>query len=160
MSTQETRQVLQGYLTGHGPEWLAEAVEFHDTAHLRAYHGRTEATAWLAAWYTGAFSDAHADVVSLVAAENVAAAEWVFHGVHTGSLTGERPTGRPVRLPMSAFYEVERGEIVRARLYYDTALLKAQLEPSAPPPDGEVNEPAAVGSTSSATGAAQPLGLG
>lgn len=130
MSTRETQRVLAGYLLDHHSHWLAEAVEFHDVSQPDAMRGRTEVAAWLAAFYTGAFADAHIEVVSLLAGDDEAAAEWVFHGTHTGSLAGERPTGRPVRLPMCAFYQVANGEIVRARVYYDTTSLRRQLEPS------------------------------
>jgi hypothetical protein len=46
---------------------------------------------------------------------------------HGGSLFGEAPSGRSVRVPMAAFYEVKHGEIVAGRLYYDTGCLSAQL---------------------------------
>jgi predicted ester cyclase len=127
MSAQETLQVVEGYLGGHGTQWLAEDVEFFDPGQPQPHRGRSEVARWLSGFYGGAFSDARAEPVSLVADGQRAGYEFVFTGVHTGSLFGEVPTGRAVRVPMAAFYDVEGGEIVRARLYYDAGCLRAEL---------------------------------
>lgn len=131
MSLRETRQVVEGYFADHGPQWFAETVEFAEPGQSSPHRGRADVTAWLAGFYGGAFSDAHAEPVSLVVDEQAAVAEWTFRGVHTSSLAGEPPTGHAVSLAMAAVYEVSGGEIVRARLYYDTAALLAQIAPAA-----------------------------
>lgn len=127
MSAQQTSQVVEGYLGGHGTQWLAEGVEFFDPSQTEPHRGRSEVAGWLSGFYGGAFSDARAEPVSLVVDEQRAGHEFVFSGVHTGSLFGEAPTGRAVRVPMAAFYYVEGGEIVRARLYFDAGGLRDEL---------------------------------
>jgi hypothetical protein len=127
MSAVQTRQVVEGYLRGHGGEWLAETVEFFEPASAEPHRGRNEVAQWLAGFYTGAFSEAEAHPVALVIDGERAGYEFVFCGVHSGSLFGEAPTGRSIRVPMAAFYQVKDGEIAAARLYYDTGFLRAQL---------------------------------
>lgn len=127
MSTLQTRRVVEGYLSEHGGEWLAEAVEFFEPAASEPHRGRSEVAEWLAGFYGGAFGEARAEPVALVVDGERAGYEFVFSGVHRGSLFGETPTGRVVRMPMAAFYQVRAGEIVAARLYYDTGGLHAQL---------------------------------
>ena len=127
MSVASTQKVIEGYLGGHGAEWLSERIEFFDQSQSTPHVGRADVVAWLDGFYRSAFSDAHAEPVSLTVGDDRAAAEWVFRGRHTGSLAGEDPTGREVRVPMAAVYEVAGGEIVRARLYYDTGTLAAQI---------------------------------
>lgn len=127
MSAVQTRQVVEGYLHGHAGEWLAETVEFFEPASAEPHRGRSDVTQWLAGFYGGAFREAEAHPVALVIDDECAGYEFVFSGVHSGSLFGEAPTGRAVKVPMAAFYQVRDGEIVAARLYYDTGCLRAQL---------------------------------
>jgi ketosteroid isomerase-like protein len=129
MSIEETRRVMEGYLGSHGGGWFAEDVEFHDMSRPEPLRGRAEVEAWLDGFYHRAFSQARADASRLVVGDGIAAADWVFRGVHSGSLAGERPTGSLVDVPMAALYEVAAGQIVRARLYYDTATLMRQILP-------------------------------
>jgi ketosteroid isomerase-like protein len=127
MPAVQTRQVVEGYLRGHGGEWLAETVEFFEPGSAEPHRGRSEVAQWLAGFYAGAFSEARAEPVALVVDGERAGYEFVFSGLHSGSLFGEAPSGRSVRVPMAAFYEVKDGEIVAGRLYYDTGCLRAQL---------------------------------
>ena len=131
MSMEETRRVMEGYFGGHGGSWFAEDVAFHDMSQPEPVRGRAAVQAWLDTFYHGAFANARADEARLVAGDGIAAADWVFKGRHVGSLMGEVPSNRLVEVPMAAVYEVVAGEIVRARLYYDTATLLRQLQPAA-----------------------------
>ena len=133
MSVEETGRVIEGYFSGHGDQWLAEAVEFHDTSQPEPHRGREAVGRWLHHFYGEAFPGATAAEPRLVVGDGIAAADWVFRGRHLGSLGGEPPTGRTVAVPMAAVYEVEGGAIVRARLYYDSALLARQLQPEPAP---------------------------
>ena len=132
MSAEETRRVVEGYLGGHGTEWFAERVEFFEPSEPKPVQGRQQVAEWLGRFYSGAFADAKADGRSLVVDDGRAAYEFVFCGIHTGSLFGEDPTGRRVSVPMAAIYDVAGGEIVAARLYYDAGRLRDEL--SAKPP--------------------------
>lgn len=126
-SIEETRSVMEGYFGGHGGDWFAEGIEFHDMSQAEPMRGRAVVEAWLDKFYGGAFADAHAEEARLVVGDGIAAADWVFRGRHIGSLMGEAPTGRRVEVPMAALYEVQDGVIARARLYYDTLTLRKQL---------------------------------
>ncbi len=127
MSAVQTRKVVEGFLGEHGSEWLAEAVEFYEPAAAEPHRGRSDVAQWLAGFYGAAFDGARAEPVALIVDGERAGYQFVFSGVHSGSLFGEAPTGRAVRVPMAVFYEVKDGEIVSASLYYDTAGLSAQL---------------------------------
>ena len=127
MSIEETRSVMEGYFGGHGGDWFAEGIEFHDMSQAAPMRGRTVVEAWLHKFYGEAFADAHAEEARLVVGDGIAAADWIFRGRHVGSLMGEAPTGRRVEVPMAALYEVQDGVIARARLYYDTVTLGKQL---------------------------------
>lgn len=133
MDRDEARRVVEGYLAGHGAEWLSEEVAFHDMTQPEPMRGRAQATAFLARFYGEIFSEARIADVLLTAAEARVVAEWTFQGRHTGSLLGETPTGNAVRLPMACSYEVASGEITAARLYYDTASLLRQIGAGAVP---------------------------
>jgi hypothetical protein len=133
MSALQTRRVIEGYLGQHGSEWLAEAVEFFEPAASEPHRGRSDVAQWLAGFYGGAFDEATAEPVALVVDDERAGYEFVFSGVHRGSLFGETPTGRVLRVPMAVFYQVKDGEIVAGRLYYDTASMRTQLGPPGHP---------------------------
>jgi steroid delta-isomerase-like uncharacterized protein len=127
MSAAETLRVVQGYLDGHAVEWLSEDVEFRDMTRPEPMRGRDEVAAFLGLFFGQVFSEARIEQVRLTPAEDRVCAEWTFRGRHTGTLAGETPTERDVAHPMTCVYEVEGGEIRRARLYYDAAGLVAQL---------------------------------
>lgn len=127
MSAAETLRVVQGYLDGHAVEWLSEDVEFRDMTRPEPMRGRDEVAAFLHLFFGQVFSEARIEQVRLTPAEDRVCAEWTFRGRHTGTLAGETPTERDVAHPMTCVYEVEGGEIRRARLYYDAAGLIDQL---------------------------------
>lgn len=127
MSADETRRVVTSYLADHGGEWLAEQVQFFEPGAPQPHTGRQQVSEWLGRFYGGAFSEAEADGRSIVVDDGRAACEFVFSGVHTGSLFDEMPTGRRVSLPMAAVYDVAGGEIVAARIYYDAGRLRDEL---------------------------------
>jgi ketosteroid isomerase-like protein len=124
---EETRQVISGYLAGHEGNWMAETIEFHDMTQPAPYRGCAAAEAWLHRFYVDAFADAKPSELRFVAGDGLAAAEWIFRGRHIGSLMGEPPSGREVAIPMAAAYDVEGGEITRARLYSDGAAAAHQM---------------------------------
>ncbi|HEX6128005.1 MAG TPA: ester cyclase [Candidatus Limnocylindria bacterium] len=138
MSAAETLRVVQGYLDGHAVEWLSEDVEFRDMTRPEPMRGRDEVAAFLHLFFGQVFSEARIEQVRLTPAEDRVCAEWTFRGRHTGTLAGETPTGREISQPMASLYEVEGGEIRRARLYYDAAGLLAQLGVGATPAPASV----------------------
>lgn len=128
MSTQETLQIIQAYFQSHDPmSFFSEDAEFHDMSQPEPFRGREAIGAALRMFYQEAFSDARAEPRSVLPGEDSVVAEFVFHGQNTGSLMGAPPTDKTVAVPMIAVYEVERGKIQRARLYYDSATMARQL---------------------------------
>lgn len=127
MNHDDARQVVEGYLDGHRPEWLSEQVVFHDMTRPEPMRGRAEVTGFLHRFYEDLFSGGRVEHVRLTAGAGRVVAEWVFHGRHSGSVMGESPTGRDVEIPMACAYEVAAGEITAARLYYDQATLLRQI---------------------------------
>jgi predicted ester cyclase len=71
--------------------------------------------------------DAQPELTGLVVGEETAAAELVFAGTHTGEFAGIAPTGREVRVPYAAFYELEDDEITAIRLFGFASGLVMQL---------------------------------
>jgi hypothetical protein len=138
MSATDTLRVVQGYLDGHAVEWLSEDIEFRDMTRPGPMRGRGEVGAFLHLFFGQVFSDARIENVRLTPAEDRVCAEWTFRGLHTGSLSGEHPTGGEVTHPMACVYEVQGGEIRRASLYYDSAGLLAQLGIAAVPATASV----------------------
>lgn len=59
--------------------------------------------------------------------DNVAIAEFVGRGTHTGDLMGIAPTGRQMTLPVCMIIEVRDGKILAEREYMDMLHLMQQL---------------------------------
>jgi steroid delta-isomerase-like uncharacterized protein len=127
MAAAEALRVVQGYLAGHGLEWLSEDVEFWDTTRPAPMHGRDEVGGYLHRFFVEAFDEARIDEVRLTPGGDRVCAEWTFRGRHAGSLAGEPATGHEVVHLFAAVYEVANGEICRARVYHDSAGLVRQL---------------------------------
>jgi limonene-1,2-epoxide hydrolase len=98
-------------------------------ARARPVAGREAIAAMLRSVFYDTFSDVEVTLHRAAAdsAQGIGLIECTFRGRHTGTLLGIEPTFRQVELPMLAIYEVERGEIRRARQYYDIATLLRQL---------------------------------
>lgn len=136
MSVEETRQVVEGFLSDLGGHWLSHDVEFLDVAAPPPSVGRPAAVLAIGRFFGGVpFHSPRRDDLSLIVADGRAAAEWTFHGRHVAPLNGEHPTHRMVTTPMAATFDVSDGEIVRARLFYDAADLRRQLIPTDAEPE-------------------------
>lgn len=127
MSAQENIRVVQSYLAGHDPRYMAEDATFRDFSRDVPLRGREAIGAMLDMFYHTAFSEARAEPRGLVADSDRVVLEFTFHGVHTGDLLGIPPTGRRAEIPMCAVYDIEGGVIRHGRLYYDSATLAKQL---------------------------------
>lgn len=127
MSTEVTRRVVESYLRDGKPSWLAEDVEFFEPAADQPHTGRSEVHEWQARFCNRTFSHVSVDRVALVVDDSHAVYEFLFTGVHRGSLYQEAPTGLQVTIPMAVTYQVRAGEITRARLYYGVGALPNTL---------------------------------
>ena len=71
--------------------------------------------------------DARPELKSLLVDEDKAAIEADFAGTHTGEFAGVQPTGRAVRVPYSAFYDLRDNQISKLRIYFPMSLLVEQI---------------------------------
>ncbi len=78
-----------------------------------------------------AISDRGAQVTNVVESGDTVVAEFVVSGRHTGPLATPQgavpPTGKTVRLPMIAIYELRDGKLINSRGQYDRLTLMSQL---------------------------------
>jgi predicted ester cyclase len=71
--------------------------------------------------------EAQPEVMGSIVGEGKAAVELVFVGTHTGEFAGIAPTGRDVRVPYAAFYDLAAGQITAIRLFGFASGLVMQL---------------------------------
>ena len=125
MITQDATQVIEAYFQDHDPRYFAQDAEFRFPDSTQ--RGRAAIGSYLDYFRHVLFTEVENPVTNLVAAGDRVAAEFTFKGRHSGPLMGIEATGRRVEVPMCAFYDLRAGEISRARLYYDSGTLLAQL---------------------------------
>jgi len=78
--------------------------------------GPAAAEAFIRGVHEQAF-DAHPELKLLMVDGNHAAAELIFVGRHIGDFNGIAATGKQVRAPYTAIYDLEGGRIKALRLY-------------------------------------------
>jgi ketosteroid isomerase-like protein len=82
-----------------------------------------------------AFPDGHVQVTHVAAQGELVMTEFIGRGTHTGPLrtpTGEmQPTGRRVEMSFMEVYLLRNGKVTEGRLYFDSATMLTQLNPSA-----------------------------
>jgi steroid delta-isomerase-like uncharacterized protein len=132
MSDQDVRKLLERYVEvlldrGDYAQFFAEDVEFAIVGTDQHVRGRAATEQAIRFFHETAF-DANPEIVNVVVGEGEAAAEAVFVGTHVGEFAGIAPTGRRVRLPYSAFYDVRDGRIAALRLYMSITELVSQVE--------------------------------
>ncbi len=92
--------------------------------------GPDEAEAWIDHLHAVAFR-ARPELKSMIVDDGQAAAEFDFVGEHVGEHVGEfggvAATGREVRVPYGAVYDLRGGEISAVRIYPSLELLMRQL---------------------------------
>lgn len=104
----------------------------HADASLEEPVSGEEAEAFWPAWFA-AFSERDYEATRTLAAEEVAAVQWVFMGTHVAPLRPPAfdppaaPTGRTIRIRGASFYDLQGGKILRETLYLDLATLMVEL---------------------------------
>jgi hypothetical protein len=92
--------------------------------------GRDAVAKHLAGFYHGTL-DAHAETVNSMFDGKKGLLEAIVVGKHTGDFAGIPATGRNVKVPIAVAYDVEGGQIRRARIYLMANVLIQQItEPS------------------------------
>jgi predicted ester cyclase len=126
---------------------MLDAVGHHDLARFRGllhaeytYTGGDgkelsgpDAGAAVPEMYLAAFPDLAFEIKAVYTQGDLAIAEFVCRGTHTGELMGIAPTGRRVELNVCNVLEVRDGKAYREREYYDAMALMVQLGVATPP---------------------------
>ena len=124
----ESLEIVQSYLETRDPNLLAEDAQYFDSTTSAPIVGRDIISQTQDAFYGQAFSETLAVPIRyIVADDGMVVVEFEFTGVNTGEFAQQPPTGANVLIPMAGVYQVEAGQIVEARLYYDSNLLYTQL---------------------------------
>jgi predicted ester cyclase len=128
MSVESTRAVLHRYFEANHDDtsMLADDVVFTVMGTGQEAHTPQGVVAMLDYFYHVAF-EAGASTRNLVIEDGKAVLEADFKGRHTGEFAGIAPTGKDVTVPLCVCYDVEGDKIKRARIYFETDALRAQL---------------------------------
>jgi steroid delta-isomerase-like uncharacterized protein len=113
------------YARAAGP--IAETCDWMSMPTENLHRGPAAVVAGLRE-FTSAFPDWHVDVERVILAGHVVVIEWRTTGTFEKAFRGRAPNGRRFSRRGCAVAEVERGQIVRYRDYYDRASLFAQLD--------------------------------
>jgi predicted ester cyclase len=118
---ESVRATLDAYMTtlaarGSYADFFAADITLEMVPEGQVVTGRDAVEAFIRGAHEQAF-DAKPELRLLVVEENRAAAELIFVGCHTGEFMGIPATGKQVRLPYTAFYDLSGGLITSLRLY-------------------------------------------
>jgi predicted ester cyclase len=131
MSVEDTQRTMSAYvedLLEGGPykRHFSEDVVVYLVGTDQGAEGPDGAEGWIDYLHKVAF-EASPELKSMIVADGQAAAEFDFVGKHVGEFGGVSPTGRDVRVPYSAVYDLEGEKITAVRIYLSTELLMQQL---------------------------------
>jgi predicted ester cyclase len=134
MSRAATKRLMDDYVDAllnggdfaqyFAPDILWTTMETGDTM-----TGRETVRDFVVAFHTKMF-DAHPQLLHLAVDDDVAAAELIFAGTHTGEFAGLEPTGAAVHLPYTVFYDVTENGITELRAYLSLRGLVDQIQAS------------------------------
>jgi limonene-1,2-epoxide hydrolase len=125
---QESVQVVMSYLQTRDPQLLSDNAEFFDLTIGQPAVGREAITQMQNDFFGQAFTGTLLQPMTVIAADNgYVVVELNFAGSNTGTFRNNPATNFPVSVPMVGIFQVENGQIVNARLYYDAATIQSQL---------------------------------
>jgi predicted ester cyclase len=132
MSRESTTAAVQGYLDALLARtdfrgFLAEDATFEIVGAPPVVHGSDAIQGTIMWLHTQAF-DARPKLRTLVTGDDQAAVEADFVGTHIGEYLGVTPTGKPVDVPYSVFYDVSGDKITALRLYMPMEVLMRQIQ--------------------------------
>lgn len=118
---QTTRATMEAYmaeLVARGPyaDFFTPDIVLEMVPEGQVVKGREAVETFIRGAHEQAF-DARPEVQLLVVEGDHAAAEIVFIGRHTGEFAGVAATGKAIRVPYTAFYDLVDGHISAIRLY-------------------------------------------
>ena len=128
MSIETTKKIVNQYLDSNHTDlsMMAEDVVFANMATGEKHAGPEAVSQMLNFMYHVAF-DAHAETKNLIINETNAVFEADFVGKHIGEFAGIPPTNKSVKVPLCVVYDVENDKIKKARIYFESPALMAQL---------------------------------
>ena len=131
MSVEETRTAIQAYLDALGSrgdfgQYLADDVVLAVMDTGQEVHGKQAVIDTIVALHEQIFN-ARPELTRLVVDHGMAAAELVFAGTQVGEFAGIASTGRSVRVPYVASYDLISGKITAIRLFGFASGLVMQL---------------------------------
>jgi steroid delta-isomerase-like uncharacterized protein len=140
MSPEQTEKTMRRYLDalvakGDFASHFADDVLWTTMESGDQVRGRDGVRDLIVSLHTEMF-DAVPELGTLVCGDGIAALEAVFVARHVGEFAGIPATGRPVRVPLCVVYDLEAGQIKRARVYLELPVLMRQLGQA--PPTGAV----------------------
>jgi hypothetical protein len=140
MSTESTRQALDGYLEallsfGDFGRFMTDDVTVAFMGTDRVIQGRAAAEQLITFVHAVAFKTA-IQIKGVACGDGHAMLEAEFVGTHIGEFEGVPASNRHVRVPYAAAYDVEGGRITVLRLYFPLEQLMRQIR--------VVEEPAAA----------------
>lgn len=127
MSQYDNIKIVREYIENHNPHCVADDVILHDYSQPEPLQGRQALEELIDTYLRVAFSDTTLEMRNITADAQRVTIEFIFHGVNTGSLMGQPPTGKRLELPVCGVCDIEDGVISRLRFYYDTGLIERQL---------------------------------
>jgi steroid delta-isomerase-like uncharacterized protein len=113
------------YARAAGP--IAETCDWMSMPTENVHRGPAAVVAGLRE-FTAAFPDWHVKVENVISDGRSVVVEWHTTGTFERAFRGREPNGRKFSRRGCAVAEVERGQIVRYRDYYDRARLFEQLD--------------------------------
>jgi steroid delta-isomerase-like uncharacterized protein len=131
MTDAETQSVVDAYIDallndGDFAQYLAEDIVLTVMDTGQEVSGRQAVVDTIIALHQEMF-DAQPEVTGVIVGEGAAAVEFVFAGTHTDEFAGIPATGREVRVPYAAFYDLAENEITAIRLFGFASGLVMQL---------------------------------
>ena len=128
MSAENTRKVIRKYWDSDHSDvsMMADDVVFTVMASGQEAHGPEGVLGLLNSFYHVACDAAAENTIEII--ENGKAVwEGDFVGKHIGEFAGIPATDKGVRVPLCVVYELEDGQIKRARVYFEMPVLLQQL---------------------------------
>jgi steroid delta-isomerase-like uncharacterized protein len=108
-------------------EIIAENIDFYGPDYWgEPIHGRDGFKGFVA-YLRAAFPDLRFELHDEVADESRVATRFTLRATHLGEWQGIPPSGRQFTLPGADVFRIENGQIVEARVFYDTLGLMQQL---------------------------------
>ena len=128
MSIESTRQLMNRYWSAPAGDTtiFADDVVYTMMSTGEEAHGPEAVRQMVHEFYQVSFN-ARAETTSKIIADGHAVVEGYVVGTHIGEFAGIPATGKEIRVPLCVVYDLEDEQIKRARIYFETPVLLAQL---------------------------------